>query len=120
MNNVERYCEKVIRSVVSDIYEDVQIEEINIQKDHLHIMLVVPPKYSISKVVGDIKRASSRIMRKRFDYLKKGRESLWSIGYFVSSVGLDEKHIRQYIKYQQEQDSGQLKAEWDKGATGKA
>ena len=83
-------------------------------------MMVVPPKYSISKVVGDIKRASSRVMRKRFEHLRVGRETLWSIGYFVSSIGIDEKRVRNYIKYQQEQDSGQLKAAWDKGATGKA
>ena len=111
MRGVQKYCEKVIKGVISDRYDDVVIEEINVQDDHIHVMIVIPPKYGISAVIGDIKRGSSRIIRRKFDHIRNGREALWSIGYFVSSVGLDEARVRRYIKYQQQQDSGQQHAE---------
>jgi len=111
MRGVQKYCEKVIKGVISDRYDDVVIEEINVQDDHIHVMIVIPPKYGISAVIGDIKRDSSRIIRRKFDHIRNGREALWSIGYFVSSVGLDEARVRRYIKYQQQQDSGQQHAE---------
>ena len=117
---VAKYCEKVFKGVLAKRYEDVTIEEVNIQDDHVHLLLVVPPKYAISTVIGDIKRLSSKQMRQKFEYLRTGRSAMWSIGYYISSVGLNESTIRNYIKYQQEQDSGQLKAVWDNEATGKA
>jgi putative transposase len=117
---VGKYSEKVIDGVIRDRHPDVQIEEVNAQEDHIHVMIVIPPKYSISKVIGDMKRDSSRILRKKFEYLRRGRESLWAIGYYISSVGLDERRVRNYIKYEQDQESGQREAVWDKGATGKA
>ena len=117
---VAEYCEKVVRSFVVDRYPDVLVEEMNVQLDHVHVVMVIPPKYSISRVVGEVKSWSSRVMRERFEYLRRGRASMWSIGYFVSSLGLDEERIRKYVRYQEQQESGQLKAVWDKGATGGA
>jgi len=111
MRGVRKYCERVIKGVTSDRYEDVVIEELNIQDDHIHMMVVIPPKYAISRVIGDIKRDSSRVIRQKFEHIRNGRDALWSIGYFVSSVGLDEARVRRYIRYQQEQDSGQQHAE---------
>lgn len=117
---VDVYCKKVIISSTKDRYPDVKKEELSVRDDHVHVVLVIPPKYGISKVVGDTKRDSSRKLRKKFEYLKRGRENLWSIGYFVSSVGLDEKRIRKYVKYQEKEEKGQRLAVWDKEATGKA
>ncbi len=115
---VSKYCDKVIRSVVSDNYDDIIIEELTVMSDHIHLLICIPPKYSLNKVIEKIKGSSSRIMRQKFEYLKRGRDAMWSIGYFVSSVGLKEKTIRNYVTHQQKQDSGQLKAVWDKEATG--
>jgi len=111
---VKEYCKKVIKSAITDRYPDVVMEELNVMEDHVHMVVVIPPKYGISKVVGDVKRDSSRGMRKRFEFLRRGRDAMWSIGYFVSSVGLDEKRIRNYVTHQGKQDSGQLEAVWDK------
>ncbi|MFW5720163.1 MAG: IS200/IS605 family transposase [Candidatus Dojkabacteria bacterium] len=105
---VSSYLDKVIRTYLQDRYPDVVVEEMNVQVDHVHILLVVPPKYSVSKVVGDIKSNSSRLLRKKFEYLRRGSSSLWSVGYYVSSVGLDEQRIRKYVRYQENQDKGQL------------
>jgi putative transposase len=117
---IAKYTEKVFKGAVSKLYEDVTIEEINILDDHVHLLIVIPPKYSISSVIGNIKRLSSKQMRQKFEYLRSGRGALWSIGYYISSVGLNETMIREYVKYQQKQDSGRLNAVWDNDATGKA
>ena len=120
VKDLQNYFEKTIRTVTADRYPDVLIEEIHLMKDHIHIILVIPPKYSVSNVIGDIKRDSSRELRKKFEYLRRGRDSMWSIGYFVSSVGLDESRVRRYVQNQEKQESGQLKAVWDQEATGTA
>jgi REP-associated tyrosine transposase len=92
----------------------VEIQEINVQRDHVHIMMVIPPKYAVSEVVGKMKARSSSIFRERYRLFKKAygeKEVMWSPGYFVSTVGIDEQIIRRYIKYQEGLDSGQLKFE---------
>ena len=103
---VKEYFEKVMDSYLSDRYSDVYVLERNVQVDHVHILLDIPPKYSVSKIVGDIKANTSKEMRKKFDYLKHW-EALWSVGYFVTTVGVNEKIIRNYIHNQEKQDKGQ-------------
>jgi putative transposase len=108
VEGVDKYLEEVMRTYLLERYPDVVIEELSIQVDHLHTMLIIPTKYSVSKVVGDIKSNTSKELRKKFDYLRRvSKDGMWSTGYFVSSVGLDEQRIRRYIQYQEEQDKGQ-------------
>ena len=88
----------------------VEIETIGFDGDHLHMVMIIPPKYSISDVMGRLKSQSSSRMRKKFDWLSKVYWSdniVWSPGYFVSSVGVDEQTIKKYVEYQGRQDSGQ-------------
>ncbi len=78
------------------------------------MVMVIPPKYAIADVMGQLKSQSSSIMRKKFDWLDKvyWKENIvWSPGYFVSSVGVDEQTIKRYVEYQGQQDSGQLRQE---------
>ena len=70
------------------------------------MLIEIPPKYAISAVIGVLKGTSSRLMRKQFAYLQTRRE-MWSVGYFISSVGANESVIRRYIQYQEKQDLGQ-------------
>ena len=89
----------------------VAIEEIGFDKDHLHMVMVIPPKYSISNVMGVLKSQSGSMLRRRFSWLKKvyWKENIvWSPGYFVSSVGIDEETIRNYVIHQGKEDSGQI------------
>ena len=98
-------------------YPDIEYVERNVQVDHVHIVISFPPKYSISKVVGIIKANSSRGMMKKFEFLRKryyGRPGMWSVGYFVSTVGLDEEMIKRYVKYQDREDRGQAKLAFPK------
>ena len=80
--------------------------ELNVQKDHIHLVMSLPPKYSVSAVMGFLKGKLSLKLFQRFERLGKkywGRH-LWARGYCVSTVGLNEEHIRKYVKWQEEQE----------------
>ena len=92
----------------------VTIESIGFDGDHLHMLMSIPPRYSISSVMGKLKSQLASRMRKFFPWLEKvywNENIVWSPGYFVSSVGIDEKTIRKYVELQGQQDSGQLRQE---------
>ena len=93
----------------------VTVEAIGFDLDHLHMVLVIPPKYSIAEVIGKMKSQSASYLRTKFPWLKKvywKEEIVWSPGYFVSSVGIDEKIIKNYVENQGKRDSGQLELEF--------
>jgi putative transposase len=90
----------------------VEIIEQNMQADHIHTIMIIPPKYSVGSVIGKLKGQSGSKLRKKFQWLKKvyWKENIvWSPGYFVSTIGLNEEQILKYVKWQQRQDSGQAK-----------
>ena len=92
----------------------VTIESIGFDGDHLHMLMSIPPRYSISSVMGKLKSQLASRMRKFFPWLEKvywNENIVWSPGYLVSSVGIDEKTIRNYVELQGQQDSGQLRQE---------
>ena len=75
------------------------------------MVMVIPPKYSISSVMGQLKSQSASKLRKKFSWFSKvyWKENIvWSPGFFVSSVGVDEETIKSYVEHQGRQDSGQL------------
>jgi len=91
-----------------------EIVEYNILADHIHMVMIIPPKYSVSDVIGRIKGMTGSKLRKKFSWLKKvyWKENIvWSPGYFVSTVGVDEEKILKYVQWQEHQDSGQAKLE---------
>ena len=83
------------------------IEELNVQEDHVHILVLIPPKISISQFMGTVKgRTAIRVLNK-YKQLKQRPywgNHFWSRGYCVDTVGLDEEMIKKYIKYQEEQE----------------
>ena len=78
---------------------------------------MIPPKYAVSTIVGKIKANTSREIRQRFPGLKKvyWRNEFWSIGFFSSTVGIDEAVIKRYVEFQEKVDKGQLKLQLDFG-----
>ena len=93
----------------------VEIVEISMQPDHIHAVVIIPPKYAVSAVVGRIKGRSASMLRKKFAWLEKvywKDNVMRSPGYFVSTVGLNEQQIISYVKWQGSQDSGQAKLEF--------
>ena len=96
--------------------EGVEVIELNIQADHVHLLLWIPPKYAVSEIMGFLKGKLALRLFERFPQLGRkywGRH-LWSRGYCVSSVGIDEEMIRHYVRWQEsqerrdEQQQGQL------------
>ena len=83
------------------------VEELNVQEDHVHLLILVPPKISISSIVGILKgRTAIRVFQK-FPKLKQKLywgNHFWSRGYCVDTVGLNEEMIRKYVKYQEHKD----------------
>ena len=106
---VHEYLEKVLTGLLRQM-PGVEIETNGFDGDHLHMVMVIPPKYSISEVMGRLKSQSASRLRKKFQWLSKvywAENIVWSPGYFVSSVGVDEQTIKRYVAHQGHQDSGQ-------------
>jgi putative transposase len=110
---VKGYLEKLFPKVLKKL-PGCEIVKYNIQPDHVHMVMIIPPKYSVSEVVGRIKGMTGSQIRKKFRWMKLrySRENIvWSPGYFVSTVGLEREKILNYVEYQGRQDSGQAKLE---------
>ena len=93
-------------------YPRITIDEINHDKDHIHMLVNVPPNMTVGSAVRIIKANTSRGIKEKFPFLKDvywGTDGIWSDGYFASTVGLNEKTIRQYIEHQGQEDDGQAK-----------
>ena len=108
---VKEYLARIWPKLLQEM-PGVEIVEQNIQVDHIHSIMIIPPKYAVSEVIGRIKGRSASILRKRFEWLKKvywKENIIWSPGYFVSTVGLNEHAIIKYVRWQAAQDSGQAK-----------
>jgi len=101
-----------LRKYLGTVFKDLaqqresEIEEGHLRPDHVHMLLSVPPKYSVSEVVGFIKGKSAIYVARNFMSHRKnyGGQNFWARGYYVSTVGRDEKTIRKYIQDQEKED----------------
>ncbi len=86
--------------------KECRIEEGHLMPDHVHMLVSVPPKYSVSQVVGFIKGKSAIQMARQYLGRKQNYVGMhfWARGYFVSTVGRDEATIREYIRTQEVED----------------
>ncbi len=108
---VKGYLIKLFPKVVREM-PGVEIVEKNILVDHIHMVIIIPPKYAVGDVIGEIKQFTASALRKKFDWLGKvywKERIVWSPGYFVSTIGINEAQILKYVRFQQKQDSGQAK-----------
>ncbi len=88
-------------------WKEVIVDELSVQKDHVHMLCSVPPKISISDFMGILKGKTAIRLFKTYPSLKSKPywgNHFWSRGYFICTVGLDEEMIRKYVKYQQHED----------------
>ena len=83
-------------------YPSWYIHTINTDRDHIHLLLECPPSFSIATVVQKIKIVSSLTLKRKFRFIKKiySKGSVWGTGYYVSTIGLNEKTIKKYIANQ--------------------
>ena len=117
-----KYRLRLLRDILADMVEDkirtisewkdVEVIELKVQPDHVHLVCSIPPKLSISNYMGIVKGKTAIQMFKSFPSLKKKPywgNHFWSRGYFVSTIGIDEEKIIKYVKYQEEQEKKQEK-----------
>jgi len=92
-----------------------EIVELNIQIDHVHLLVFVPPKVSISSYVGTVKGRTAIRVFNRFRKLKEKPywgNQFWARGYCVDTVGLDAEMVQKYIKYQEQKERNSEKSEY--------
>ena len=113
---IPKYRRKVlfgnIRTYLGDVFHKLarqresEILEGHLCKDHVHMYMAIPPKYSVAQVVGFIKGKSAIHIAREVQDRARGYagQNFWARGYFVSTVGRDEKVIREYIQKQEQED----------------
>ena len=106
---VQGYLKEFLKSW-PEYHPDVIIKEINTDQDHIHLLISIPPTKSVGMVVRTLKSVTAKALNEQFPHLKTvywGTNSIWSAGYFVSTVGINETVIRRYIENQGKDDAGQ-------------
>ena len=114
---VPKYRLRILKGVIKTLVEKgirmlcewkaCEVQELNVQEDHIHLLVSVPPKLSISKLMGVLKGKIAIKLFKSYPNLKQKpywENHFWARGYFVSTVGLDEDMIRKYVKHQEKEE----------------
>ena len=113
---IPKYRKKIIygqlRKYLGEILKELALQreskiiEGHLMGDHVHVLISIPPKYSVSQVVGYIKGKSAIHIARTYAGKRNNfvAQSFWARGYFVSTVGRNEKIVKKYIKKQEEAD----------------
>ena len=114
---VPKYRFRILKGEVKQLIEEdirmlcewkgCEIQEMSIQSDHVHLVVSVPPRISISKLMGVLKGKLAIKLFKSYPKMKKKPywgNHFWARGYFVSTVGIDEELIKRYVKYQEDEE----------------
>jgi len=110
-----KYLKHYVRTeLIKSLYQtqrrhpDIYIHNINTGDDHVHMQIEIPPTHSIPAVIRDMKSNSSTHLRKRFSFITRIYQDsgIWSTGYFISTIGLNEANIQKYINNQNTDDRG--------------
>jgi len=114
---VPKYRYRVLSGAIKELLErDIrgmsewlgcEVRELNIQVDHVHMVVSIPPKVSISEYMGTVKGKTAIKLFKSYPGMRVKPywgNHFWARGYFVSSVGIDEETIRKYVKYQEKEE----------------
>ena len=113
---IDKDVEVSLKWIIKEIcdWKDIEIIEGSVQEEHVHLYLRIPPKYSISDAMKWIKGKSAERLLKKYEKLSKqywGRH-LWARGYFVSTVGITDNMIREYIQKQRQQEMDLFNQTW--------
>ena len=102
--DLRKYLGEIFRELA--LQKECKVVEGHLMPDHVHILLSIPPKYSVSQVVGYIKGKSAIQIARNVQGRKKNfvRQHFWARGYYVSTVGKDEEAVREYIQRQEKED----------------
>ena len=103
--SLRKYLGEILHELVKQ--KGIEILEGHLMKDHVHMCLSVPPKFAVSNVVGYLKGKSAIAIARKFSGRQRNFnvEHFWARGCFVSTVGLDEHVVREYIRHQESNDA---------------
>jgi len=104
-DEIGKYVERQIHELCRQ-KEQIEVLELNVQPDHVHLVASLPPKYAVSEFMGYLKGKMALRLFQRYESLGRrywGRH-LWARGYCVSTIGLDEEQIRKYVQWQEKQE----------------
>ena len=103
-NKLRKDIQEIIKQLCQ--WKGVEILEGHMMPDHVHLLLEIPPKMSVSYFMGYLKGKSSLMIFEKHKNLKYkfGNRNFWATGYYVSTVGLNEATIRKYIREQENED----------------
>jgi putative transposase len=101
---LRKYLGEVMKKLA--IQRESMVIEGHLMKDHIHMLISIPPKYSVSQVIGYMKGKSAIHIARAYMGRRKNftGQQFWARGYYVSTVGLDEEVVRSYIKKQEQED----------------
>jgi putative transposase len=102
---IKQACENNIHALCG--FSGCAVVELNVQPDHVHLIVMVPPKIAISNLMGRLKGQSSMRIFRQFRHLRKKPywgNHFWAKGYCVDTVGLDAEMIRKYVRYQEKKE----------------
>jgi putative transposase len=103
--DLRQYLGEVFRTLARQ--KESRIEEGHLLSDHVHMLIAIPPKYAVAQVIGFIKGKSAIHLARVYGERKRNfvGQHFWARGYFVSTVGRDERVIREYIQKQEREDA---------------
>ncbi len=108
---VRQYAQNLLKGL-DGLDPDIEVLKVNVPLDHVHMVIVIPPRVSVANAIQFIKSQSGKLLKAKFPFLENvmwGRSGIWSRGYCVSTIGLNEKEILAYVEHQDREDRGQLK-----------
>jgi len=106
-DEVKQYVEQHLKDICG-YHPEIVIEKQSVQKDYVPLVIIIPPKFKVSEVVGKIKANTGREILKQFAWIEKiyWRNEFWSLGFFSSTIGINEKVIKRYVEFQEKVDKG--------------
>jgi len=113
---IDKAIEMALKWAIKEIcdWKEIMIIEGAVKEEHVHLYLQIPPKHSISDVLKWLKGKSAERLLQKFPELERqywGRH-LWARGYFVSTVGITDEIIRQYIRKQRDEEQREFEGKW--------
>lgn len=109
VTGVKEYLEKVLKHL-DGMDDDIEVIRANVQLDHVHMVVMIPPRISVASVVQFVKSRTGKLLPERFPSIGKAIRGggIWSRGYCVSTIGLDERTIISYVEHQGREDCGAI------------
>ena len=114
---MKQYLEQMLENL-EGLDEDIEVIKVNVQEDHVHVVMVIPPRIAVARVVQFMKSRTGKRMKEKFEFMTKaiyGKPGIWSRGYCVSTIGMNEQAILAYVEHQEQEDKGQLELALGRG-----